>query len=72
MESATEQVISVKAFLHRKWEDSPIEVRRFPFSTKRPLSFAEFATKVASAFQDVQKTSLKIHWKGKPFVFWSV
>ena len=68
MESASENVIAVKGFLHRKWEDSPIEVRRFPFPAKRRLSFTEFETKVASAFQDVQKTSLKLHWKGKPFV----
>ena len=68
MESVSEEAISVKAFLHRQWEDSPTEVRRFPFPAKRPLSIAELATKVVSVFQDVQKTSLKIHWKGKPFV----
>ena len=63
METPCEPVIAVKAFLHRKWAEEPLEVRRFPFPAACPLSFEELSSKVASAFSTVQQEHLKIHWK---------
>jgi hypothetical protein len=56
--------IDVKAFLHRKFGEDPIEVRRFSFSTTDgSLSFIEFTSRVASVFSQLKKDQLKIHWK---------
>ena len=64
MESPREPVIAVKAFLHRKWGEDPIEVHQFPFPAACPLSFGELSSKVASAFPTLKQEHLKIHWKG--------
>lgn len=65
MSPPCEPVISIKAFLHRKWGEEALEVRRFPFPAARPLSFEAFSSKVASAFPAVEQEHLKIHWKGE-------
>ena len=65
METPCEPVIAVKAFLHRKWAEEPLEVRRFPFPAAPPLSFEKFPSNVASAVPTVQQEHLNIHWKGE-------
>ena len=65
METSSEQSIDVKAFLHRKWAENPLEVRRFTVSAENPLTFDHFSSKVAAAFSQHKQDELKIHWKGE-------
>ena len=66
-DSRLTSVTTVKAFLHRKWGEEPLEVRRFPLPDPRPFVFRDFVAKVASVFTaQLKEEEIMIHWKGRP------
>ena len=62
---SSSSVITVKAFLYRKWGEDPIEIRRFPLDTAQPIEYKGFVTKVASVFPQLSEENLKLHWIGE-------
>ncbi len=56
--------VTVKAFLHRRWNEAPEEIRRFTIDQDVTTSYAYLVEKIAQVFPSLHADNVIVHWIG--------